>query len=316
MFPFRDIDITITMKSHFIYGGIAVGVFMAFLFIIPAHALTGTNISSVASQHWAWNDEIGWIDFNPSGSGNVNVLSAQLTGYASSSAGSISLDCGTAPNGSGGTQNICGTSSYKVNNDDTGSLSGWAWNDEIGWISFYWGNSHANPAASTTALCQSYSGYCGVQIVGGAFTGWAWNDDVGWISFNCSNTGSCSIPYDIVTTWTAQGRTGTLDSQTFDTGVASGAQVNSITWKGSTPLGTSVAFQIAVSNSSSGPWNFVGSDGTSGTTYLSPAFGLHGFSATMHRSSADTSAIASSSRPISGATLTPQVTNIIVNWSP
>ena len=105
------------------------------------------------------------------------------------------------------------------------------------------------PTASTTVLCRSYSGYCGVTIDSTrVFHGWAWNDTVGWISFNCSNNGgSCPYPFNVTTAWAAQSKTGTLDSQTFDTGVANGAQFNSITWKGTAASGTmigTVNFQI------------------------------------------------------------------------
>ncbi len=83
---------------------------------IPARA--ATNISANVSQHWAWNDFIGWIDFRATN--NIMVSSANLTGYASSSVGYISLDCHTSPAG-----NICGTSNYQVLNDGNGNLSGW-----------------------------------------------------------------------------------------------------------------------------------------------------------------------------------------------
>ena len=76
---------------------------------------------------------------------------------------------------------------------------------------------------------------------------------------------------NVVTSYSAAATTGMLDSQTFDTGVTSGAQLNSIMWKGGVPSGTSVGFQIAVSNSSSGPWSFIGPDGTSATTYTGVA---------------------------------------------
>jgi hypothetical protein len=55
---------------------------------------------------------------------------------------------------------------------------------------------------------------------------------------------------------------GTLDSVTFDTGVASGTQLNSVLWQGNAPGLSSVGFQIAVSNSAFGPWNFLGVDGS------------------------------------------------------
>ena len=298
------------MKLFFIYAAAALTVLGAFM-LAPAHALAATNISSATGQYWAWNDEVGWINFYTTG--NVTVSAAQLTGYASSSVGYISLDCGTSPNG-----NICGTSNYKVSNNGAGNLSGWAWNDTIGWISFYWGNASASSTASTTALCQSYNGYCGVSInSSGVFSGWAWNDTIGWIDFNCSNVSCSSSNFSVVSTWAAQAATGTLDSQTFDTGDASGAQMNSITWKGNVPTGTSVNFQIAVSNSSSGPWNFIGSDGTSGTTYS--CSGLSGCTIPLGNYSSLIGRYFRY-RVILGTntaqTVSPVVNSVIINWSP
>lgn len=298
------------MKSLLIYSGIAAGMLSAlFLAFIPA-ARAATNINTSAAQHSAWNDEIGWIDFYSTG--NVTVTSQQLTGYASSSAGVIALDCATSPSTS------CAIN-YKVSNDGAGNLSGWAWNDEIGWISFYWGNATANPAASTTALCQSYNGYCGVSIDGaGVFHGWAWNDTVGWIDFNCANTTMCSaFNFDVATTWVAQPATGTLDSQTFDTGSPNGAQLNSITWKGNVPSGTSVGFQIAVSNSASGPWNFVGPDGTSGTIYSGSGvtggvIPLGDYAALNGRYFRYRVILTTNT----AQTVSPKITSVVVNWSP
>ena len=54
---------------------------------------------------------------------------------------------------------------------------------------------------------------------------------------------------------------GTLDSATFDTGLAGGAALNSFTWQGTAPSGTAVKFQFAVSSSSNGQWNYMGPDG-------------------------------------------------------
>ncbi len=66
-------------------------------------------------------------------------------------------------------------------------------------------------------------------------------------------------------------RSGTLDSQTLDTGLAQGAQLNSFVWQGTQPAGTTVEFQFAGSNSATGPWNFEGPDGTSASYFSSPA---------------------------------------------
>lgn len=213
-----------------------------------------TNIDAAIADHWAWSDILGWIDFYDGGNSNITVTSQKLTGYASSSAGYISLDCATAPGG----QNICGTSNYGVINDGAGNLSGWGWNDVYGWFSFYCGN---------TSGCgtSSYRVYIDAS---GNFQDYAWNDALGWVSFNCANTSGCGTSsYKVKTSWVATSTAGTLDSSTFDTGVAGGAQVNSILWSGSLPAGTAVSFQLAGSNSASGPWVYQGPDGTANTWY-------------------------------------------------
>lgn len=127
-------------------------------------------------KRYAWNEAIGWIDFKYYN--NVYASATQLTGYASSAAKEIALDCATTPNG-----NICGTSNFKVNRSGA-TLSGWAWNDAIGWISFN---------CSDIGWCATSTYSVSVSTSTGLFTGWAWNDIVGWISFNCSDPGLCGI---------------------------------------------------------------------------------------------------------------------------
>ena len=65
------------------------------------------------------------------------------------------------------------------------------------------------------------------------------------------------------------GATGTLESSTFDTGTTS--NFYSLNW---TPLSqyssTSVAFQFATSPSSTGPWNYLGPNGSGSAYYSSP----------------------------------------------
>ncbi len=105
----------------------------------------------------------------------------------------------------------------------------------------------------------------------------------------------------------------TLDSSIFDLG--SSAQINSLLWQGSKPAGTTVQFQLAVSNSSSGPWTYVGSDGTT-NTWFTPTAGspltlsystFNGYRYMRYRvfMQSDTS----------GALL-PRIDDVVVNWSP
>ncbi|MDO8602169.1 MAG: hypothetical protein Q7R62_03565, partial [bacterium] len=210
-------------------------------------ATTTNNIDP--TNKWAWNDVIGWIDFNITG--NVTVTSSTITGYASSGVGYIALDCATSPSPS------CTPSSYGVSNDGTGVLSGYAWNDAIGWIKF---KSTSGPSYGVTVSSST-----------GDFSGWAWNDVVGWFSFNCADLSTCGTAnYKTQTFWNNTVSIGTLVSAIFDTQVVGGAGFNTIMWQGTQPTGTAVKFQIAASNNASGPWNYFGPDGTA-STYYQPA---------------------------------------------
>ncbi len=233
----------------------------------------GTNISSIATSSVAWDDPSGYWDFY--NTQNVTVAGTNVTGYASSSIGPISLDCASSPSGT-----ICSTSNYGICNglsathntdgsctggDASGDLSGFAWNDMIGWISFCGGLN--------TSVCpgtQKYGNYNGVHIDGstGDLLGWAWNDKDGWISFNCSNNGDCSPQYKVNTSWRATSTYGYLTSSVFDTQDPNGAALKSIIWEGPAPqAGTCIGFQVAGSMSSSGPWTFMGPSSSTSDYY-------------------------------------------------
>lgn len=150
--------------------------------------LTGlrSNYGIDSTYRYAWSENIGWIDFYSTGT--IIVDDTQLQGFASAeTVGYIALDCATTPNG-----DICTTSNFKVLNN-AGTLSGWAWNDETGWISFN---------CSDTSSCAT-SNY-GVTIDSqGFFHGWAWSENIGWISFNCEDIPICTTSdYKVKTNWT------------------------------------------------------------------------------------------------------------------
>ena len=56
----------------------------------------------------------------------------------------------------------------------TQTLSGWAWSDNIGWISF------SGPLYNVA-----------VNSGTGEFSGYAWSDNIGWISFNATDVSGC-----------------------------------------------------------------------------------------------------------------------------
>ncbi|MDP3725138.1 MAG: hypothetical protein Q8R20_01570 [Nanoarchaeota archaeon] len=245
--------------------------------IIPARAdeNPGTNISSNPTERVAWSDISGWWDFH--GTHTVKVQGTYLKGYASGNVGDISLDCATARGG-----NICASiSNYGIcngpgphntdgscpNGDATGILSGYAWNDSIGWISF--NCDQTSHGGTNTCTESNYR----VEIDGdsGDFSGYAWNDVEGWISFNGPG-------YKVKTAWRATSTLGFLESSVFDTEDFGGVVLNSIIWQGAQPGGgASVDFQIAASNCpngaenkpncTTGTWVFKGPDNTSETYY-------------------------------------------------
>ncbi|HEY4497006.1 MAG TPA: hypothetical protein VI432_02560 [Candidatus Paceibacterota bacterium] len=250
-----------------------------------AAVFAATNID--LTDKWAWNDARGWINFHSTNV--VNILSNKIEGYAvfcgndevctTPSADYILLDCGTSPGG-----DICEASNFKIFRDGNGDLSGWAWNDGVGWISFCGGGD-------ADVNCPGTISY-GVNIdsVSGDFTGWAWNDVIGWIDFNCDNDhdpapgvqGIClddgGHDFKVKTLWApGAAAVGALLSNIFDTSVVGGVSLNSIIWRGDiNGAGNAVKFQIASSNCDGGSnpsacdagdiWSFIGPGGTSGDT--------------------------------------------------
>jgi hypothetical protein len=267
--------------------------------------IAATDINS--TNRYAWNDLIGWLDFYAEDT--VRVNSQSLRGYATSSAEDISLDCHTTRNG-----NICGQSDYQILNDGIGGLSGFAWNDQYGWISFC---GTQNAGAATVACPLTSSTYqVLIDADNGMFSGYAWNDTAGWFSFNCTNNNGCGASnYKVQTSWTATSAIATLDSATYDTGVSGGAQINSVLWHGSQPSETQVRFQFAVSNASSGPWSFAGSDGTSNTYYATGPDVSKWIDYTLHSGKRyfRYRVILVSNR---AQTTSPRVEEVIINWSP
>lgn len=252
---------SMTTNKNRILCGLAIFIAAAFLTLNAAEA--ATNIAAdnpPAYLHWAWSDVVGWIDFYSTDS--VNVTTTELQGYSRYSAEGdgaapwqyISLNCASGPSGSS-----CAPISYKVSNTGSGELSGWAWSDAVGWISFSCENEGTSGCAGrdygvSVVNSSDYPGQAELQ-------GFAWNDIAGWISFNCSNPhvgnpdGICgTVDYKVLTGWSIEPMEGEVISSTFDTGEADGAAYNYILWKGVTNSGD-VRFQFATSNCGNGATN-------------------------------------------------------------
>ncbi len=241
---------------------------LGFFAAVPAFA---GNIDS--TFRWSWSENIGWIDFY-----NVTVSSSELTGTSTAvSIGDISLNCSNT--------NACGQSNFKVANSGYGTLSGWAWSENIGWISFC--GSAASPSTwnGTTWVCPASPTYKVTINTSGYFSGWAWSENIGWISFSCANTiplcNGTAGNWKVKTSWAAAVFvSGELISTIYDSRIAGGVACNTLLWKGDKPDNTDVKFQIASSNCTNGATNpptcstnvgwankFKGWDGTAATSY-------------------------------------------------
>jgi len=247
--PFRILAVTVyalTIGAVIVIAG----------FSLQLDQAEASNIDS--TNKWAWNDVVGWIDFYDSDSGAV-VISSQLQRWAVLKTDTdeyIALDCNTLP--PSGTADC--DPDFGVDNDG-GDLSGWAWSDTYGWISF----SGSTPDYGVTIDDA------------GNWSGWAWNDIIGWISFSGSTP-----DYKVQSEWTSSPPCPTcppdeyLESETFDTQADGGFAFNSLYWEGSLPTDSKVGFQLAVSTSTTDGFtdtDFKGSDGTSSTIYTASASG-------------------------------------------
>ena len=123
-----------------------------------------------ANSQYAYGENIGWLNFEPSQGPGVTVSDPNLAGYVwAENIGWINL----SPNYGG------------VTNDGTGQLAGHAWGENVGWINFD-PNVPGDP------------NHYGVTIDhDGNFDGWAWGENIGWIHLQSTSP----VAYKVQTSW-------------------------------------------------------------------------------------------------------------------
>ena len=127
---------------------------------------------------WAWSENAGWINFNPTVGGSVAVYEDHLEGYIwAENVGWIRL--GTHTGGSPHTYANTDATNYGVNRDHSGRLTGYGWGANVGWINF------APTGGGVT-----------IDPGTGAFAGYAWGENLGWISLK---GGSGTTAYGVAT---------------------------------------------------------------------------------------------------------------------
>ena len=142
------------VSQHWIFGWTwrLIGI----LIINPARA--GNTDPYNDGSKYAYGENVGWFNFNPSQGPGVIVYSGKLAGYVwQENIGWINL----SPASYGG-----------VTYDSNWKLSGYAWGENVGWINF-------NPTI------PGDSNDYGVRIdSNGNFDGYAWGENIGWIHFS------------------------------------------------------------------------------------------------------------------------------------
>lgn len=116
----------------------------SFVFIAspPESAPVFASESHNLSGH-AWNDKVGWVSFNCTNHQNI---------CANDPARSCTVDANCSAVG-GSCLLECENSNYGVNIAANGIVSGYAWNDKVGWISFQ--ESAATPDEGFRTQCPS-----------------------------------------------------------------------------------------------------------------------------------------------------------------
>jgi len=125
---------------------------------IAAGVYAGNTDPYDDGSKYAYGENVGWFDFNPSQGPGVTIYNGKVTGFVwQENAGWINL----SPADYGG-----------VTYDSNRHLSGYAWGENIGWINF-------------APVVSGDPNHYGVTIDnGGSFSGWAWGENIGWIHFS------------------------------------------------------------------------------------------------------------------------------------
>jgi hypothetical protein len=134
------------------------GVFFSVVLLLFCSTVYAGNIDpDNDGSKYAWGENVGWINFEPSLGSGVTVTDSAVEGYAwGENIGWINLS----------------TTNGGVDNDGNGNLSGYAWGENVGWINF------APTGAGVT-----------IDPSTGVFSGYAWGENIGWINFSPTSGG-------------------------------------------------------------------------------------------------------------------------------
>lgn len=131
-----------------------------------AAVLLGAAGGVEPANKFSWGENIGWMNWADDDSGmGVMVMPDHMSGLIwCENVGHLN-----AGNGSGPYANTNGTN-FGINIAGDGTLSGYAWGENIGWVNFSTSSLGADRARFDTGA--------------GRLRGYAWGENVGWINLN------------------------------------------------------------------------------------------------------------------------------------
>jgi hypothetical protein len=136
-------------------------------------------------SQYAYGENIGWLNAEPSGNGGpgAEVANLKLTGYLwAENIGWVNLSCENTSS--------CSSVNFGVINDGLGNLSGYAWAENVGWLCF---------SCEDTDSCNFMDYGVMIDPITGEFSGTAWGENIGWISFSSTTP----VSYGVTTSWVA-----------------------------------------------------------------------------------------------------------------
>lgn len=154
--------------------------------IVSAGPAPTVSISaSPAAVTTGQSSTLTWSSANTNGctasgswSGAKALSGSQSTGALSAGSYNYTLTCSNA---AGASQQA--TATVQSNTPVSGgNLTGFAWSENIGWISF---NSISDGSPTTYGVS--------VDTSTGALSGMAWSENIGWISFNSADVSGCPV---------------------------------------------------------------------------------------------------------------------------
>ncbi|MCX6355062.1 MAG: hypothetical protein NTZ78_09200 [Candidatus Aureabacteria bacterium] len=132
--------------------------------ILHQHVMPAARVGGIIEGHnLTWGESIGWVNLKEK-QADLKIGSDILTGWIwLENCGWVCLGGGRPLDG--GRYSNKSVHDWGVNNDGQGNLSGYAWSEVTGWISFQ--TSHSRVYLGET----------------GQFYGYAWGENVGWMHF-------------------------------------------------------------------------------------------------------------------------------------